>query len=113
MGVVHHANYYVWMEVARVELCEALGIRYRDMEKAGVLLAVIGTSCRYINPVRFDDEVVIATVMSKATTRMVMFSYEMSVEGRHAASGETRHIFLNRAMKPARLPEPYWPIFGV
>ena len=41
MGVIHHANYYVWMEVARVELCESMGFRYRDMEKEdGVLLAI-------------------------------------------------------------------------
>jgi acyl-CoA thioester hydrolase len=101
------------MEVARVELCESLGMRYGDMEKTGVLLAVIGTQCRYISPVRFDDEVVIATSMSEATSRMVSFSYEMSVDGHRVASGETRHIFLNRAMKPARLPEQYWPIFGL
>lgn len=42
MGIVHHSNYYVWMEVARVELCESLGFRYRDMEREyGVGLAVV------------------------------------------------------------------------
>ena len=114
MGVIHHAHYYVWMEVARVELCEAMGFRYRDMEKeGGVLLAVVESSCRYISSVRFDDEVLIATRISKANVRVIHFTYEMSVEGRHAASGETRHIFLNRQLKPSRLPSQYRPLFGL
>lgn len=114
MGVIHHANYYVWMEVARVELCEAMGFRYRDMEKKdGVLLAVVESRCRYINAVHFDEEVLIATWVSDATSRMVSFSYDMSVDGRHVATGETRHIFLNRLLKPTRLPGQYRSLFGL
>ena len=29
MGVVYYANYLVWMEVGRVELCKSLGFDYR------------------------------------------------------------------------------------
>src|ERR1700704_3521622 len=40
MGIVYYANYLVWMEVARVELCQVLGFRYKDMEQDDdVLLA--------------------------------------------------------------------------
>jgi acyl-CoA thioester hydrolase len=114
MGVIHHANYYVWMEVARVELCESMGFRYRDMEKNdGVLLAVVESSCRYIHAVHFDEEVSIQTRISDATSRMVSFTYNMSVNGRPVATGETRHIFLNRLLKPIRLPEVYRPLFGL
>ena len=52
MGVVYHSNYLIWMEVGRVELCRALGIRYRDMEREGVLLTVAEASCRYHAPAR-------------------------------------------------------------
>src|SRR5690349_7169361 len=39
MGVVYYANYLIWMEVARVDLCRACGFNYRDMERDdGVLL---------------------------------------------------------------------------
>ncbi len=113
MGVIHHANYYIWMEAGRVDLCDAMGIRYRDLEKAGVLLAVIESGCRYIRPVHFDDHVVVSTRMSKANARMVTFAYDLSVEGFPVATGETRHIFLNRDLKPTRLPHRYWPVFGL
>ena len=114
MGIVHHKNYYVWMEVARVELCEAMGFRYRDMERNhGVLLAVVESRCRYASSARFDDEVVIETRISDANPRMVRFSYDMSVEGHAVASGETRHIFLNRELKPTRVPAEYRGFFGL
>jgi acyl-CoA thioester hydrolase len=114
MGVIHHANYFIWMEVARVELCEALGFRYRDMEKQdGVMLAVVESSCRYINAVRFDEEVIIATEICLATSRMITFEYDMSVDGRQVATGSTRHIFLNRLLRPTHLPQQYRPLFGL
>ena len=36
MGVVHHANYLMWMEVARVDYCRVAGFRYRDLEASTV-----------------------------------------------------------------------------
>ncbi|HEY3837657.1 MAG TPA: thioesterase family protein [Bryobacteraceae bacterium] len=114
MGIVHHKNYYVWMEVARVEFCQAHGFRYRDLERDyGVLLAVVESSCRYASSAHFDDDVVIETRISSANPRMVRFSYEMFVEGRPVATGETRHVFLNREMRPTRCPAEYRPLFGL
>lgn len=62
MGVVYYANYLVWMEVGRVELCRACGFNYREMEEqAGVFLAVAEATCRYASPARYDDEVTVRT----------------------------------------------------
>ena len=116
MGVVYYANYLVWMEVGRVELCKACGFNYRDMEQQdGVLLAVAEANCRYAWPARFDDEVIIRTSIEEAGSRMVKFAYEMreSAGGRKLAEGFTRHIFVTREMRPARLPEKYRTMFGL
>ena len=116
MGVVYYANYMVWMEVARVEYCKALGFRYKDMElEDGVLLAVVEAQCRYLYPARFDDEVIVETRIADANSRIVSFGYEMRLaEGdRRVATGSTRHIFCNREMKPVRLPVKYRKAFGV
>ena len=116
MGVVYYANYLVWMEVARVEFCKALGFRYKDMEiDDGVLIAVVEAQCRYLCPARFDDEVIVETRIADANTRIVSFAYEMRLaEGdRKLATGSTRHIFCNREMKPVRLPVKYRKAFGV
>jgi acyl-CoA thioester hydrolase len=116
MGVVYYANYLVWMEVGRVELCKALGFDYGDMERDdGVLLAVAEACCRYLSPARFDDEVIVKTWIEEANTRMATFAYEMRLaEGdRKLATGHTRHIFVNREMRRARLPEKYHAMFGL
>ena len=47
MGVVYYANYLVWMEIGRVELCRACGFNYRDMERDdGIFLAVAESADR-------------------------------------------------------------------
>ena len=33
MGVVHHANYLVWLELARTHLCANSGFPYAEIEK--------------------------------------------------------------------------------
>ncbi len=116
MGVVYYSNYLVYMEVGRVEYCNSIGFRYRDMElHDGVLLAVVEARCRYKSPARYDDEVIVKTWVEQASTRMVQFAYEMRVAGeeRVLATGETKHIFCGRDMRPARLPEKYHARFGI
>jgi acyl-CoA thioester hydrolase len=114
MGIVYYANYLIWMEVARVDFCKAIGFRYKDMEiDDGILLAVAESHCRYVSPARFDDEVTIRTFVTEKTRRMVTFDYEMMCQGKRLATGSTKHIFLSRELRPVRLPEKYMELFGM
>jgi acyl-CoA thioester hydrolase len=116
MGVVYYANYLIWMELGRAEYCRAAGIVYRDMEvDDGVLLAVVEAHCRYLHPARYDEEIAVRTWVSKANLRMVEFQYQIrnAQSGRLLASGETKHMFLGAGMRPVRLPQKYWTLFGI
>ena len=116
MGVVYYANYLVWMEVGRVELCKACGFNYRDMERDdGIYLAVAEASCRYRSPARYDDEVIVRTWIEDANVRIVIFHYEMRLADgdRILATGSTRHVFVSREMQRVRLPQKYHPLFGI
>lgn len=116
MGVVYHANYLIWMEIGRVELCRVLGVRYRDMEEQdGILLTVASASCRFLAPARYDDEVVVRTSVARASTRLLEFSYEIAdaQTGRPLATGATTHIFCSRELRPCRIPEKYAGAFGI
>ncbi len=116
MGIVYYSNYFIWMELGRVEWCRAAGIRYRDMEEQdGILLAVAEAQCRYAQPARYDDEVVIETEVPHAHARMVTFEYRMKRIGDGAllATGHTKHVFLGRNMQPCRLPAKYRAAFGI
>lgn len=112
MGVVYHSNYLVWMEIGRIELCRARGVRYRDMEEDGVLLAVAEVGCRFLFPARYDDEVTVRTWIEEAGTRMVRFGYELRCEGRLLATAFSKHVFLDRQMRPKRLPPKYFALFA-
>ena len=116
MGVAYYSNYLVWMEVGRVEYCKSVGFRYRDMEEGdGVLLAVVEAHCRYLYPARYDDEVVVKTWVEQTNSRTVRFGYEMreASSSRKLATGETKHVFCGRDMKPAKLPVKYRKLLGI
>ena len=117
MGVAYHSNYLVWMEVGRVEFFRAAGLRYRDFEEqAQMHLAVVEAQVRYLAPARYDDPVVIRTVMASVHPRMLTLEYEMRHEetGQALAKGHTKHVFLSReTLKPSKLPPAFYPMFGV
>lgn len=114
MGVVYYANYLIWMEVARVNHCRALGFEYRDMEKdAGAYLAVTEAHCRYRSPARFDDEVVIESAIAQVRSRTIRFEYSMrrSDTDEALAEGYTLHTVTNREGRMIRLPDAYRTFF--
>ena len=116
MGVVYYANYLVWMEVGRVELVRALDFEYKKLEEnEGLYLSVIEAVCRYVYPARYDQEIGVEARVTKATGRTIEFAYRIrSLEpDRLLAEGSTRHMWLNRELKPARLPEKYRAKLGV
>lgn len=116
MGIVYYANYFIWMELGRVEWCRSQGVRYRDMEaEDGVLLTVAEANCRYHAPAKYDEEVVIETTVKVAHPKMIRFEYVMSSEETKLklATGETAHVFCDRDLKPIRLPEKYRAAFGI
>jgi acyl-CoA thioester hydrolase len=116
MGVVYHANYIIWMEVGRVELCRSMGIRYRDLEQnEQVHLAVVDVDCRFAQPALYDDEVTVKAWVADANPRMVRFGYEIRNAETNLvlATGHTRHVFLGADMKPRKLPRVHRPTFGI
>ncbi len=114
MGVVYHANYFVWFEVGRVELLRQLGFSYRDMEQNdGCYIAVVNAHCRYKAPARYDDELIVHTHLKNVRESLVHFGYEVVRvgDGTLLALGETTHIITDAQMKVAVMPEKYTTAF--
>src|SRR6202795_581281 len=114
MGVVYHANHFVWFEVGRVELFRQLGFSYRDMEKQdNRFIAVTEAKCRYRAPARYDEEVLVRTELLNVRDTVVHFGYELrrADDGTLLAEGETTHIVTDGEMKIAELPEKYLKAF--
>ena len=116
MGVVYHANYLIWMEIGRVELVRSLGFDYADIEQnEGLCLAVIEATCRYLYPARYDQEIVVDTEILNSNARVIEFGYliRSADDDRILAQGSTRHMWLNREFRPARLPDRFHSALGV
>src|ERR1700734_2405752 len=77
MGVVYHANYFVWFEVGRTELLRASGWSYREMEAEGIGLPVVEAHCDSRQPARYDDELEVRTTGTLLSPVRVEFTYEL------------------------------------
>jgi len=114
MGVVYHANHFIWFEVGRVELLRQLGFSYKDMEtEDDCFIAVVDARCRYKAPVHYDDQVVIRTYLKHVREKVIHFGYELfrAEDNRLLAEGETTHIVADAQMRPRKLPEKYMQVF--
>ena len=114
MGVVYHANHFVWFEVGRVELLRQLGFSYREMEaNDGCYIAVVDARCRYKAPARYDDEVIVRTFLRNVRESVIHFGYELvrADDNTLLAEGETTHIVTNAQLKTTVLPEIYLKAF--
>ena len=76
MGVVYHANYFIWFEVGRVEFIRQMGLDYKSMEQEeGALIAVAEATARYKAPARYDDELLVRTSLAGVRGPIVRFRY--------------------------------------
>ena len=107
MGVVYHARYLVWLDIARTEHLRHAGMSYRDLEEAGLRLAVSEVSVRYRQPARYDDRVRIRCWVRDLASRRVDFGYalEQANDGRLLATAFTSLLALGRDMTLTRLPD--------
>lgn len=109
-GVVYHANYLVWFEVGRVELCRAHGFNYRDMEReADAFMPVTEARVKYRVPARYDDEIIVRTRVLELRSRAIKFAYEVrrASDATLLAEGETHHVVMNREGRARAFPPKY------
>jgi acyl-CoA thioester hydrolase len=94
MGIAHHSNYVVWLELGRVDFLAQAGFPYRDVEARGVLLVVTNLGVKYRRPATFDDEILITTRLGGLKSRMVRFEYALERVSDSALLAEafTEHI---------------------
>ena len=107
MKVVHHRNYLVWCELGRTDLIRKLGASYAEIEKQGVLLAVVEANLRYHAPARYDDLIRVRTILKEARSRSVTFEYtiENASTGEKLVTARTMLASINGDGKLVTMPE--------
>jgi acyl-CoA thioester hydrolase len=107
MGVVYHANYLVWLDVARCELLRRAGMSYKELEEErGFFLAVSEVRLRYKRAVRYDDLLRVRCWVREVGSRKVAFGYAVEHAERNEllATAVVELMSLSRDFTPARLP---------
>ncbi|RPH85424.1 MAG: acyl-CoA thioesterase [Chroococcales cyanobacterium metabat2.561] len=106
MGVVYHARYLVWLDVARTEHLRTTGTSYRELEGLGLRLMVTEATLRYRAPARYDDPIRVRSWVREVASRRVTFGYavEHDESGQLLVTAQTALVVLDTNSNFARLP---------
>jgi acyl-CoA thioester hydrolase len=104
-GVVHHANYLVWFEVARVQFLEAFAGGYQRLRDEGIESLLVEANTRYLVPALFDDRLLIHTRCLDVRGARFRFEYAVERDGTLIADGWTAHATVDaKTLRPTRTP---------
>lgn len=106
MAVTHHSNYIRFMEEARVDWLDQLGLGFEKMEEDGLVSPVMGLECLYRKPTKFQDVIEVEVRIRAISALKLEFEYVMSVDGTVVFTGSSTHCFLE-AGRPISLQKRY------
>ena len=108
-GHVNHANYVHYLETARIEALEAIGLSLQAMRRRGVMAVAVDLCVKYLSPAGSGDTLEIVTHVSEirgARTRWIQEIREAS-SGRLVATATVTGAFVTAAGRPLRAPEEF------
>ncbi|WP_418513360.1 acyl-CoA thioesterase [Corallibacter sp.] len=107
MGVVHHGNYALYLEIGRTEWLRKKGISYKSMEDNGVMLPVISMNVNFKKSILYDDVITVRTQLKRAPSVKIEFNYEIRSEtGIVLATANTVLAFVDmKTKRPIKCPE--------
>ena len=108
MGIVYYGNYAQYLEMGRVEWLRSLGISYRQMEESGILLPVVSLHIDFKKPAKYDDVLVVRTILKQKPSVKIVFDYEVYHEESDALliTANTILVFVNaKTGKPMTCPD--------
>jgi acyl-CoA thioester hydrolase len=111
MGIVHHANYLVYLEAGRVDWLHRRGISYEVWAKQGVHLPVVEARLRYRKAARFDEALVVESTCVEVTRVTVRFGYVITRGEDRICDGETLLACVGHDLSPRRLPADIAAVF--
>lgn len=107
MGIVHHANHALYLEIARLDWLKQLGFSYAKMEQQGVKLPVVSLDINYKLPLYFEEEIRVECWVPTTPTAKMIFNYEIyNSDNQLAATASTTLVFVNmETNKPMKCPD--------
>ena len=104
MGIVHHANYVRYLELARVHLLEEHDQPYEAYIAQDRHFAVTRCEVSYAGPARFGDELDIVVWVKRVAGASVEIAYRIECRGTLVVTAETAHAMVDSEGRPRRIP---------
>lgn len=109
MGYVYNGNYATYYEIGRTEMMRSLGMNYKKMEEAGVMLPLLDLKCKFIKPAYYDEELTLKTVVKDLPGVRMTFDYEIFNEAEELINiGSTTLVFFDMEKKKPCHPPTYF-----
>ncbi len=108
MGVVYHGNYAQYFEMGRVEWLRNLGVSYKWMEENGVMLPVVSLEMNYKKPARYDDVLLVKTILKSQNSVKIEFDYEIyNQQNQLLTTGYSMLVFVDMKTGRPIVPPKY------
>lgn len=104
-GIVYYANYLRFIERGRTEALLSLGVdQARLKAEAGIVFAVRRVEIDYLQPARFQDDLVVTTALTGIGGARVALAQEVRREGTVLARARVVVAALGEDGRPGRIP---------
>ena len=111
MGIVHHAVYPIWYEVARMDFFEKMGFSFADMKRLGIDPPMVELDLRYRAPASYPGTVCIRTKMTFCAPKKLELQYETYFGERLCGSARSFHIWTGPDMKSLDMEQAHPEIY--
>jgi len=107
MGVVHHSNYALYLEQARIDWLEKKGLDYSKLEKDGIMLPVLKMAFEFKKPLYFGDTVRVHITCVEEPKARIKFDYKLfNPKNDMVANAAIELAFVSTTTRrPMRCPE--------
>ena len=113
MQVVHHSNYARYLEEARLDLMEQVGLPYGKMEELGIIIPVLELHDYYTLALHFGDTVEIYPRIVRLTPVRFSLKYEIrGLDGQLLHTAETSHAFVDSEFRPMNMKKKFPEIYN-
>lgn len=108
MNIVHHSNYFVWLENARFEMLDKIGITVSELEGEGLLFPVIEVYGKYIRSAKFQDILEVETTLKLQENDVAILQFDYVIRnkmnGKKIFKAYTKHAILCKGEKVYSIP---------
>lgn len=105
MGIVHHANYVRYLELARVRFLQEHDEPYKRYVAQGYHVVVTRVDVSLKRPTRFDELLRVTCWLERVRNATLAFGYQIHNDDQLTLTGGTEHGVVNLEGRPVRMPE--------